>query len=660
MGAARFAVAALGSGIALAGIAWGSGFFRTIGWDFLTEQFLAFVLGLALALVFLTYPARRGAERSAPRWYDIVLAIVSVSATGYQTLYYPKIVNRFFDMPPDGLAVSWIVFLAVVEGLRRTAGWSLVIVVAVFFGYAMFGHHVEGGLQTRKVELNQMVLYLGVDTSGLFGIVLLVGVTVVIPFVFFGQLLSASGGAQVFNDISLALMGRFRGGSAKISVLASSLFGSINGIVVSNILSTGVITIPLLKKSGFAPEEAAAVEASSSNGGQLMPPVMGAVAFLMADFLQISYAEVAVAALVPSLLYYVSLFIQVDLIAAKRGISGVARSDLPRALNVLARGWLFLTPFAILIYALFWLHREPENAAMLACATVMLVGFVVGYADDRLGIGQIWNCVVQTGRSSADIIMIAAAAGFIMGILQITGLGFALTLFLVKVGAGNLLLLLVISAVLCIVLGMGMPTLGGVCSAGHPGCAEPCRGGHPETRGAYVHLLPRHDVFRNAAGRDCRVLRGQPRQGTADENRLGRNAVELDGLCRAIPVRVFSGASASGRFRARDHRLGGDGGDRRFVRLGRVHRPCDRETGPGQADCVSCRWSVVDVAGAKHGLVALGSCCRVRACPAHRAVTAFRPLAAGSVRPGGALNRSKFRKNSFVARLHLSPGSPDV
>jgi TRAP transporter 4TM/12TM fusion protein len=305
-----------------------------------------------------------------------------------------------------------------------------------------------------------MVVYLGLDTSGLFGLVLLIGVTVVVPFVFFGQLLSASGGASFFNDISLGLMGRFRGGAAKISIMASSLFGSINGIVVSNILATGVITIPMMKKSGFKPEHAAAVEASASNGGQLMPPVMGAVAFLMADFLQISYTQVAIAAAVPSLLYYLALFIQADLEAAKGNIMRVPAKEIPNLIRVFAKGWLFLLPFAVLIYALFWQNREPENAAVYACLAVMAVGFVFGYGAQRLTLRAVWDSLVRTGVSSADIIMISAAAGFIMGILQITGLSFALTVFLVNIGAGNVFLLLLIAAVLCIVLGMGMPTLG--------------------------------------------------------------------------------------------------------------------------------------------------------------------------------------------------------
>jgi TRAP transporter 4TM/12TM fusion protein len=447
--------------IAFSGLAWGADLYRLAGWNFLTEQFLAAVLGLALALVFVARPARlTAAPRTHLPWYDAVLAFASLAAGLYVAVFYGDILGNFFNLPIDGLIASWMLFVLVIEGLRRTSGWSLVVVVLVFTAYALVGHKVGGALETREVELNRMVFYLGIDTSGLFGTVLLVGVTVVIPFIFFGNLLQASGGSAFFNDLSLGLMGRFRGGAAKIAILASTLFGSISGIVVSNILATGVITIPMMKKSGFKPEHAAAVEASASNGGQLMPPVMGAVAFLMADFLQITYADVAIAALVPALLYYLALFIQADLEAAKAKILPVPLADIPRIALVLLRGWFFILPFAVLIYALFWMNREAENAAIYACLAVMAVGFVLGYAGHRLTVRDVWESVVRTGTSSVDIIMISAAAGFIIGILQLTGLGFALTLFLVKLGAGNVYALLVIAAVMCIVLGMGMPTLG--------------------------------------------------------------------------------------------------------------------------------------------------------------------------------------------------------
>jgi TRAP transporter 4TM/12TM fusion protein len=451
----------LGLAITLLGLGWAADLYRAVGLLFRTEQLLAVVLGLSMALVFVVRPARRTrALRSRLPWYDAVLAVLSLGACLYVAWNYPAMLKGFFRPKPEALTATWIVMVLLVEALRRSAGWALVIVVLGFVAYAMVGHLVEGDLQTREIRLNRMVYFLGIDTSGILGLVLLIAVTVVIPFVFFGQLLGASGGAAFFNDLSMGLMGRLRGGAAKISVLASSLFGSINGIVVSNILATGVVTIPLMKKSGFKAEQAAAIEAASSNGGQLMPPVMGAVAFLMADFLQISYGEVALAALIPSVLYYLALFVQADLEAAKGNILSVPLSEIPRLTKVIARGWAFLLPFVVLIHALFNLNAEAEWAALLACGAVMVVGFWIGYGAQRLTLADVWGCLVRTGTSSADILMIAAAAGIIMGILQLTGLGFALTMLLVKLGAGNVLLLLVMAAFLCILLGMGMPTLG--------------------------------------------------------------------------------------------------------------------------------------------------------------------------------------------------------
>jgi len=451
---------ALGAVVTLLGLAWAGDLYRAAGILFRTEQFLALVLGLAMAVVFLVRPIRRGTPRTRLPWYDALFALAAIAASAYVAINYPQMLRGFFRPSTEGILATSTIFLLLLEALRRSAGWPLVIVVLAFAGYALVGHLVEGSLQTREVRLSRMIYYLGIDTTGILGLVLLIGVTVVIPFVLFGQLLAASGGAAFFNDLALGLMGRFRGGAAKISVLASSLFGSINGIVVSNILATGVVTIPLMKKSGFRPEKAAAIEATASNGGQLMPPVMGAVAFLMADFLQISYAEVAIAALIPSLLYYVALFVQADLEAAKGGILSVPARDIPRLLKVMARGWAFLLPFAVLVYALFTLQREPETAALYACGVVTLLGFAIGYGAQKLTLADVWNCIVRTGVSSADILMIAAAAGVIMGILQLTGLGFALTMFLVSIGAGNIVLLLVLAALLCILLGMGMPTLG--------------------------------------------------------------------------------------------------------------------------------------------------------------------------------------------------------
>ncbi len=446
--------------IALGALAWAADLYRIAGLLFLPEQFLAATFGTGLALVFLHYPLRRGTTRGPLPWYDAVLAIVGFVTGWYVAFDFEDISVRLFEAPVKGLITASIFFVLTAEGLRRTVGLPLVVILLFFMAYALVGHHAPGALQTREVQLDRMLYYLGVDTSGLFGLIMLVGVTVVIPFLFFGQLLHASGGAGFFNDFSLGLMGRYRGGAAKISVLASSLFGTISGVVVSNILATGVITIPMMKKSGFTPRHAAAIEATASTGGQLMPPVMGAVAFVMADFLQRPYREIVIAALVPSLLYYVALFIQADLEAAKLGIKRVPEREIPRLGPVITSGFVFVLPFAVLIYLLFWANREAEFAALMASVTVAAIGLLLGYKGVRMNFRALLDALVQTGIASLDILMIAAAAGFITGILQATGLGFALTLLLVKLGGGNLVVLLIIAALLCIVLGMGMPTIG--------------------------------------------------------------------------------------------------------------------------------------------------------------------------------------------------------
>jgi TRAP transporter 4TM/12TM fusion protein len=294
----------------------------------------------------------------------------------------------------------------------------------------------------------------------MLGLPMLVATTIVIAFIFFGQLLFASGGSAFFTDIALALMGRFRGGSAKIAVTASCLFGMISGSAVSNVASVGVITIPLMRRGGYPAHIAAAIESVASTGGQLMPPVMGAAAFLMAEFLQVPYREVAIAAALPALLYYYSLFVQADLLAARAGITRVEESQIPPVGRVLARGWHFLLPFATLIFVLFWLNWSPELSALAGAAVLVVTGTTIGYGDTRLTPRAMVEALRGTGLASLDLIMITAAAGFIIGILNISGLSFALTLMLVNVGEGNLWLLLLLAALVSIVLGMGMPTVG--------------------------------------------------------------------------------------------------------------------------------------------------------------------------------------------------------
>lgn len=446
--------------IVLTSIAWSLDLFRSVGVVLYNEQFLAAILSFALALIFIQFPAKRGTKRTCLPWYDALAALAGIVAGMYVAVFYPDMVDRLMEKPIDALIVSIIIFVLCLEGLRRSVGWALVIVLVVFVGYALLGHMGPGIIQTRAINFKKLFIYLALDTSALLGIALNISATLVIAFIFFGQLLLRSHGSDFFNDFAIALMGRYRGGSAKIAITASSLFGSISAISSSNIMATGVVTIPLMKKAGYPSHVAAAIEAVASTGSSLVPPVMGAVAFLMAEVLSIPYTEVVIAAIIPALLYYVALFILADLEAARGGYQRVPQEMIPQLRKTLKAGWIFVVPFVVLVVGLFWLNFLPQKAALYAAGAVMAVAFSFKYKGRRLSLKDVWDSIVETGSGVVGVIMIVTAAGFIMGVLNLSGLGFALTMALVEVGSGNVLFILLLAAAICIVLGMGMPPVG--------------------------------------------------------------------------------------------------------------------------------------------------------------------------------------------------------
>ncbi|MDO9441064.1 MAG: TRAP transporter fused permease subunit [Beijerinckiaceae bacterium] len=424
-----------------------------------TEQFLAASLGLALLLTFLHFPGWKRREGEIPL-VDIAAGLAGFAACFYIALRYPVLVNELVYRPWDGVLVGATIVLLILEATRRTAGLALVIVIGVLCLYAYFGNLLPGVFGTRPVQLSRLAVYLGIDTNAVFGTSLQVALITVAPFVLMGQILTRAGGGDFFTDISTALMGRFRGGSAKIAVFGSALFGMISGSAVANVAGVGMITIPLMKRAGFPPQVAASIEAVGSTGGQLMPPVMGAAAFLIAEYLQISYASVVWAALLPAVLYYAALFVQVDLEAAKRGISGTRQEDLPKAWLVLREGWQFPLPFMLLIGGLLWLNMAAEYAALLATVVLLVFALTVGYRGKRLTIADALSAIVATGATILDLIIITAAAGLVIGVLNMTGLAFGLTDQLLALSGNNVFLLLLISAFVAIILGMGMPTVG--------------------------------------------------------------------------------------------------------------------------------------------------------------------------------------------------------
>lgn len=428
-------------------------FFRVA---FYREQLLALVLALALVIVFMNVPLTK---RRGLSWLDGCLAALSVCSLSYIAFDYTRLIAEVPNRPAETIVLGAIVILLTLEGLRRTAGYTLFSVVLVFMCYALIGDKIPGELAGRPVSFDWMVVYLSFDPSAAFGIPLAIGSTVVIVFILMGQALFASGGGQFFTDLAMSSMARRRGGAAKIAVVASALFGSISGAAVSNVVSTGVMTIPMMIRSGYSRINAGAIEAVASTGGQLMPPIMGAAAFLMAEFLDIPYAEVMLAAIIPSALYYFAIFIQVDLIAGRNGIRPLDDA-LPKVRDTIAEGWHFILPFGVLLFFLFVEKDDPEVAALYASAAIIVIGMIKSYRESRLSLRNVVLLLPETALVTADLFIILAAAGFIIGILNMTGLGFTLTFILVQLGADSLILLLVISAGVCIILGMGMPTSG--------------------------------------------------------------------------------------------------------------------------------------------------------------------------------------------------------
>ena len=429
------------------------------GLELYNEQLLSFELSLVIPLLYLTLNITRH-KVVTPHPIDIALAVIGLLAGLYLTWNYEQILNEAGFMPLNGVLVGGIIIVLSVEGVRRSTGWALAIVVLLFLLYAYFGHLLPQPYSSRAISIPRMAIYLGIDTNALLGTALNVATTVIIPFILLGRLLSAAGGSEFFTSLAMAAMGRYRGGAAKIAVLASSLFGSISGAAVANVAGTGVVTIPLMKRGGFPAPVAGAVEAVASTGGQLMPPVIGASAFLMAEYLSIPYSEVMTAAILPIFLYYIAVFIHVDLLAARLNIAGVPKSDVPRLGPEFKEGWHFILPFVLFVVLLVRFNMQPEVAVLYAMLVLIVTSMVFGYKGRRLGLGAIWTAVKETGEAAFDLVVLTAAAGLVIGVLNLTGVAFSMSMHMAAFAGDSIALLMLFAAVASIVLGMGMPTVG--------------------------------------------------------------------------------------------------------------------------------------------------------------------------------------------------------
>ncbi|NRQ01315.1 TRAP transporter fused permease subunit [Marinobacterium sp. xm-d-530] len=415
-------------------------------------------LSSILVLLFLMYSAGPWGRSDMPGPTDWILSIASAVVGAYFFMESDRIVERITLLypleTPDLIAGSALLILTI-EATRRTVGFGLTSVVSVFVLYNLFGHNLPFGLGFREVGYNHFLDIMMFTSDGLFGVPLRVAATYAFLFVLFGTFLSRAGGADFFYNLASAVAGRRVGGPAKIAIVSSGLYGTMSGSPTSDVVTTGSITIPIMKRLGYGKSLAGSVEVAASTGGSLLPPVMGSAAFIMAEYTGIEYRDIAIAGIVPALLYYLCVYTQVHLRSQKMGLMGMDENEVPTVRNALSNGGLFIVPLVVLSAALV-LGFSPTYVA--AFATLGVVAVAAVKPSTRMGLKAVWEALGETTVRMVSVVAACAAAGLVIGGISMTGLGgkFADLVFLV---AGNsTFLVLLVSALLAIILGMGMPT----------------------------------------------------------------------------------------------------------------------------------------------------------------------------------------------------------
>jgi TRAP transporter 4TM/12TM fusion protein len=417
------------------------------------EQYVGLIVGFMLAATFLLIPSRNG--REGVPFYDSIFALLSLVIGLYVFINYKQIGIDIGILKMERIILGTLAVFLIVEASRRHVGIVFVVLAGVVIAYALLGSYFPFGLKTKSIPFPNLMTYLYLDSNGILGVPVMIGTTLVLVFILFGTVINSIGVDRLFNDLALSVTGKYRGGPAKASVFASALFGMISGSAVANVVTTGSFTIPLMKRMGFKPSFAGAVEAVSSTGGLIMPPIMGAAAFLMATYIGIPYREVAIAAFLPAVLYYFAVFIQVDSRAAKDGLKGLERSEVPRIRDVFKTNWPFVLPFLVLGYTLFVLWMEPATSGLISIGASLILAFII---KKRTGITfkKILVMLRTAGKGLLEIGVTCGVAGIIIGALSITGLGFSFSSLLINLAHGNLFLLLLLSAIGASILGMGM------------------------------------------------------------------------------------------------------------------------------------------------------------------------------------------------------------
>jgi TRAP transporter 4TM/12TM fusion protein len=414
-------------------------------------------VSMILFLSYILYPINDKVSRKKLPLYDAVLALLSLLITLYVWIDYPNIIARAGIINTMDLIVGTVLVLLVMEASRRISGWPLTILAAIFILYGLFGKNIPGMFAHRGYDWDSLVNQFFISTDGIYGTSVGVSASYIFLFILFGEVMNKCGMGQFFNDIALALAGNSMGGPAKVAVIASGFLGSINGSAVANVVTTGTFTIPLMKKTGYSKEFAGSVEATASVGGQILPPVMGAAAFIMAEMIGIKYSKIIVYAAIPALLYYVGIMIQVHLRALKKDLHGMPKEDLPRVRDVMKEKGHLIIPIAILIFMLLFSGKTVIFSAFFSIIATIIVSMFK--SSTRMSIKDILDAFAGGAKGTIAVAVACAIVGIIIAVTSITGFGLNMANAIIMLGGTSIFATLMLTMITCMILGMGLPSI---------------------------------------------------------------------------------------------------------------------------------------------------------------------------------------------------------
>jgi len=423
-----------------------------------TESNRGLYLLFTSVLVFLGFPARRGSPKDRPTIVDGVFIVLAVASIYYwMDQYVDYAMNRVSDPNQWDLVMGIVAVIVVLETSRRVLGLAIPVLCLLFLAQLYYGPYLPGKLAHSGMDVRRIIEFTYSTQEALFGVVTATFATFVFPFMIFGAFLERCGAGAFFMDLATALTGRWRGGPAKIATLSSALFGSISGSSVANVVASGTFTIPMMKRIGFKPHHAGAIEAIASTGGQIMPPVMGAGVFILATLTQHEYLSIAMMNLIPALLFFMFVMLMVDLEAVRTGLTGLPAEEIPKVRDVLSRGWHFFVPLVVVIGMLF-MGYSPDYGAFWGIVSALVLSWL--RADTRMGPRKVFHAIVAGAHNNTSAGAAIGSLGVIIGGIVLSGLGLKFSAILVEFAGGQLLFTVALVALISVIIGMGSSTTG--------------------------------------------------------------------------------------------------------------------------------------------------------------------------------------------------------